>query len=141
MRYITDSGFLIALLDKSEQHHPWAVGVAGKMKPPFYTCEAVLTETSHLLRKSVGLQGVQYLFEFIRNGTIHLDFDAALHIDRIMELMQKYHDIPMDFADACLVVMTEQERYSACEVLTIDSDFRAYRRHSRQIIPAQLPSK
>ncbi len=140
MRYISDSGFLIALLDKSEQHHSWAVAIVSNIKPPFYTCEAVLTEASHLLRKSVGLRGVANLFEFVRNGTVRLDFNTAPHIDRIIELMQKYRDLPMDFADACLVVMTEQERYSSCEVLTIDSDFRAYRRHSRQLIPARLPS-
>jgi predicted nucleic acid-binding protein len=54
--------------------------------------------------------------------------------------MQKYRDLPRDFADACLVIMTEQDRYSACEVLTIDSDFLAYRRHGRLRISVQMPS-
>ena len=54
-----------------------------------------------------------------------------------MRLIQKYSDVPMSLADACLVHMTE--KLAAPLVLTTDADFRIYRRHGRQIIPCLLP--
>jgi predicted nucleic acid-binding protein len=52
--------------------------------------------------------------------------------------MQKYSDVPMSLADACLVRMTET--LSDPVILTTDADFRVYRRHGRQVVPCLLPS-
>ena len=51
--------------------------------------------------------------------------------------MEKYSDVPMSLADACLVRMTET--LSDCLVLTTDKDFRIYRRHSRRMVPCVTP--
>jgi len=51
--------------------------------------------------------------------------------------MVKYANVPMSFADACLVKMSEQ--YSKSVVLTLDSDFLIYRRHGNQSIPTIMP--
>jgi hypothetical protein len=51
--------------------------------------------------------------------------------------MQKYADVPMSFADACLVRMTEL--LSDPLLLTTDADFLIYRRHGRRTIPCTLP--
>ena len=53
--------------------------------------------------------------------------------------MKKYSDTPMDFVDACLVVMTEGKQ--DCRLITLDSDFRIYRRFERQTIPLIAPVK
>ena len=53
--------------------------------------------------------------------------------------MKKYADTPMDFVDACLVAMTEEKRN--CRLITLDSDFKIYRRFERQTIPLIIPSK
>ena len=53
--------------------------------------------------------------------------------------MKKYSDTPMDFVDACLVSMTEAKR--DCRLITLDSDFRVYRRFERQTIPLIIPAK
>ena len=55
----------------------------------------------------------------------------------VLTLMQKYADVPMSLADACLVRMTEMLPEPL--VLTTDADFRVYRRHGRQVIPCVLP--
>jgi hypothetical protein len=55
----------------------------------------------------------------------------------VSSLMQKYADVPMSLADACLVRMTETHPQPI--VLTADADFRIYRRHSRQIVPCATP--
>ena len=56
----------------------------------------------------------------------------------VVTLMQKYGDVPMSFADACLVRMTEI--LSEPVVLTTDAHFRVYRRNGRQVVPCVLPS-
>jgi len=57
----------------------------------------------------------------------------------VMSLMTKYHDTPMDFDDACMVVMTEAKK--DCQLITIDSDFHIYRRLERQVIPLIMPTR
>jgi uncharacterized protein len=59
-------------------------------------------------------------------------------VESVLKLLQKYVDVPMSLADACLVRMTET--FFDPVILTTDSDFRIYRRHSRQVIPCVMPS-
>ena len=58
-------------------------------------------------------------------------------MEPVLKLLQKYADIPMSLADACLVRMTET--LSDPLLITTDADFRVYRRHSRQVIPCVTP--
>jgi hypothetical protein len=64
---------------------------------------------------------------------------GSSNLDRVLSLMKKYSDTPMDFVDACQVVMTEEK--SDCRLITIDSDFQIYRRFERQTIPLIAPVK
>ena len=59
-------------------------------------------------------------------------------MDPVMRLLQKYSDVPMSLADACLVRMTET--LADPVVLTTDADFRIYRRHSRHVVPCVMPN-
>jgi len=73
----------------------------------------------------------------LRRGAFRLTFNLEDEIEPVATLMEKYSDVPMSLADACLVRMTET--VSNPLVITTDSDFRIYRRHSRKIIPCLLP--
>jgi len=70
---------------------------------------------------------------------VTINFDLSSNVDRVLSLMKKYADTPMDFVDACLVSMTEQKR--DCRLLTLDSDFRIYRRFERQAISLLIPAR
>jgi predicted nucleic acid-binding protein len=74
----------------------------------------------------------------LRRRAVLAAFDLDNDIESILKLLQKYADIPMSLADACLVRMTET--LSDPMILTTDSDFRIYRRHSRQVVPCVMPS-
>ncbi len=65
-------------------------------------------------------------------------FNLSADLERLLKLMEKYADVPMSLADACLVRMTETLPDPV--VLTTDTDFRVYRRHSRQAVPCVLRS-
>src|SRR5439155_361935 len=103
-------------------------------RPPMLTCEAVLTEAMYFLRED-GLPP-DAPFAMIERGSLLLDFHAGENWARLRTLMARYSR--MDFADACVVAMTE--RAPRCRVLTVDrKDFSVYRRNDRQVIDFVAP--
>ena len=131
---LVDAGFLVALLSRRDSHHRWAVTQAPGHAPPWRTCEAVLSEAFHLL----GARGAPGLSALLRRRALIVAFDLDNDVESVLKLLQKYVDVPMSLADACLVRMTETLPNPV--ILTTDSDFRIYRRHSRQMIPCMMPS-
>lgn len=130
---VVDSGFLVALLSRRDRHHSWAASQASRFTLPWMTCEAVVSETFHL----IGVAGGSGLAELLRRGAVTLVFELRDELEPILKLMRKYQNVPMSLADACLVRMTET--LGDPVVVTTDDDFRVYRRHSRQIVPCVLP--
>jgi predicted nucleic acid-binding protein len=130
---LVDAGFLVALLSGRDANHRWAAVQAQRLPPPWMTCEAVLSETSHL----VGGRSTRSLAALLRRGAVVCSYRFADDMNAVLKLLEKYADVPMSFADACLVRMTETLNDPV--LLTTDSDFRIYRRHGRQIIPCLLP--
>jgi predicted nucleic acid-binding protein len=133
---LADTGALVALLDRGDLHHAWAVECFKRLAPPLLTCESVLAETLHLLQDLP--PSVSALARLFSEGILHVDFDFQAHAALVWRLVEKYEDLPMDLADACLVRMTEL--HANCVVWTTDSHFRVYRRHGRQVIPLLAPS-
>jgi predicted nucleic acid-binding protein len=131
---LVDAGFLVALLSRRDSHHPWAVAQASNHAPPWRTSEAVLSEAFHLL----GERGVPSLGALLRRRALLAAFDLDNDVDSVLKLLQKYANVPMSLADACLVRMSET--IADPIILTTDSDFRIYRRHSRQMVPCLLPT-
>ena len=130
---LVDTGFLVALVSSRDASHRWAAAQASSFPPPWMTCEAVLSETAHLL----GERGTRSLAALLRRGALVCRYRFADDMDAVLKLLEKYADVPMSFADACLVRMTET--LNDPMLLTTDTDFRIYRRHGRQIIPCVLP--
>ena len=131
---LIDAGFLVALLNRRDGHHEWAATQAKHFAPPWGTCEAVLSEAFHLL----GSPGTPALTALLRRRAVVVAFGLSNELKSVLALMQKYANRPMSLADACLVRMTEM--FAEPVILTTDTDFRIYRRHSRQVVPCVLPS-
>jgi predicted nucleic acid-binding protein len=131
---LVDAGFLVALLSRRDSHHKWAATLARDYAPPWRTCEAVLSEAFHLL----GTRGAPGLSALLRRRALISAFDLDNDVESVIKLLQKYADVPMSLADACLVRMSET--FPDPIILTTDSDFRIYRRHSRQMVPCKLPA-
>lgn len=90
-------------------------------------------ETFYLL----GSAGMATFIAILRRGDVRATFELGSDQEPVLALMQKYVDVPMSLADACLVRMTET--HADPVLLTTDSDFRIYRRHSRQVVPCVMP--
>jgi predicted nucleic acid-binding protein len=93
----------------------------------------VLTEAFHLLLRA----NAPLLAALLRRGAVVCPFRLGETAEEVLSLMEKYADVPMSFADACLVRMTET--LSDPVLLTTDADFHIYRRHSRQTVPCITP--
>jgi uncharacterized protein len=133
VRAIADTGFLVAFANRSDQHHRWALGVASQVTEPLLTCEAVLAETAF------HLGGAAHALAFVREGLVRPTFIASEHMDRLTELATRYADRQPDFADLCLVRLSEL--HPSYPVVTTDlADFRVYRRGHRAVIPLIAPS-
>jgi predicted nucleic acid-binding protein len=131
---LVDTSFLIALYNRRDPNHDWASGLLKRWPPPWQSCDAVLSETLHM----IGSIGLPLLADFVRDRGLTITGTSDLGIYEVLALMEKYADVPMSFADACLVRMTEVS--SEPMLLTTDSDFRIYRRHGRKAIPHVMPA-
>jgi predicted nucleic acid-binding protein len=132
---ILDTGPLVALLNRRDRYHTWAVAQWNQFSPPLITCEAVLSEACFLLRHRPN--GVDAVMELLQRQAVAIAFRLEDHSEPVARLLKKYRSMPMSLADACLVRMSEQE--SKRVVFTLDSDFTLYRRNSRQVIPTVMP--
>ena len=136
-KVLIDAGPLVAFLREGERHHSWAVEQF-KRFPIFWTCEAVLAEAC--ARLAYYREDQSRVVDLLVDGALVSAFDVNRSADRVSRLMKKYADQPMDFADACIVAMTEQ--ISDCLVLTLDHrDFSVYRRHEREVVPFVSPKR
>jgi predicted nucleic acid-binding protein len=134
MKGIADTGFLVAFANRHDQHHDWAVGVAGRVTEPLLTCEAVLAESSF------HLQSVSLVLEMVADGLIAVSFECTDHLPQLAALATRYADRHPDLADLCLIRMSEL--YPRHSVITVDrDDFHVYRRNKREVIPLLCPPR
>jgi predicted nucleic acid-binding protein len=134
-RLLCDTGPLVAFLNRGDQYHVWVSEQFDQITQPLVTCEAVISEIVFLLQSEQ--LPADPLFEAIDRGTIQVQFSAEEHWPDLRRLLNKYADLPMSFADACLVRMAELG--GRCQVFTTDRHFRVYRRHGRDVIPLIAP--
>jgi len=132
---LVDTGPLVAFLSGRDRHHGWTVRALEDLEAPLLTCEAVLSEACFLLRGVRG--GVDAVMELVARGLVRAPFRFDAEGPAIRRLLSRYADVPMSFADACLVRMAEQ--FPSALLLTLDRDFKLYRRNGRQTIPVVMP--
>ncbi len=121
---LLDTGALVTLLDRRQNHHRRFVEFFDSWLGPVISSEAVLTEATHLLARSPG--GRRACVEFFVAGGAVLAPSSPASLERCHQLMSDYSDLPMDFADATLVVLAEE--LGTDLVFTTDRrDFSVYR--------------
>jgi predicted nucleic acid-binding protein len=132
VKAIADTGFIVAFGNRRDRHHSWAVEVARRLAEPAVTCEAVLAESAFHLGSA------KYVLSLISEKMLRVGFDAVRNLQELLDLAERYKDRNPDFADLCLVRMSEI--YPTSPVITIDeNDFRVYRRNRRDVIPLVCP--
>ncbi len=135
---LVDTGPLVALFDPADEAHTRCVRRLREIEQPLLTTMPVLTEAFYMLTPDS--LGSQRLMDFIADRGLGVWFAGDDAIERVFELMRRYHDVPMDFADASLVAAAEA--LGTRKVFTIDrNDFTVYRvrRGHRQLAFEMIP--
>ena len=120
---LIDSGPLIALFDRGDRHHERVKTFLKTYDGKLLTTWPVLTEVSHMLDFNLHAQ-LDFL-RWVELGGVELYEIAQKELTEMIELMQKYSDIPMDLADASLMYIAHKEGIDT--IVSIDSDFDIYR--------------
>ncbi|MCG5060818.1 MAG: PIN domain-containing protein [Limnoraphis sp. WC205] len=129
---VADTGFFIALGNRSDQNHQLAVQVLNTINEPLITTYPVITETCYLLLSRGGnIAQCNFLRELASGAFLVFNLNSN-HIERMIELMESYSNLPMDMADASLVVLAEYLGHG--RILTVDRrDFSIYRWNNNKI--------
>ena len=126
---ILDTGALVSLLDRSQKHHEAFASFFGEWDRPVVSTEAVLTEATHLLGGLEG--GRRSCIDFFLSGAALLVPVTNASLRRSRDLVSQYSDLPMDYADATLVVLAED--VGTNRIFTTDHrDFGVYRIKGRR---------
>ena len=123
---IVDTGFLYALVDARDAWHERALDHANTAAQGWVTTWPVLTEATHLMIRRLGTDYASALMEDAADGGFQVWSPSAEQLRRVPELMRKYANLPMDLADASLVLLAEHLGHG--RILSTDQrDFRSYR--------------
>ena len=126
-RAIVDTGFVVALWDRHDPWHSWAVATASKLRGPWLTCEGCVSEMAFLLGDSLGPSAVIDLYDQIERGFIISQHLLPEELARVRAETARYRSRIVDFADACLVVLSD--RHPRLPLATGDAaDFAVYLR-------------
>jgi predicted nucleic acid-binding protein len=122
---LIDTGPLVAYLDQTDTGHSRIAAALDKFAGTLCTTSAVITEAMHLLKDDT--KGPRRLAEFVQAAGVRV-FESAQpqQLFSAVSLIEKYSDTPMDFADATLVLLSEE--IATTQIATFDRrGFRTFR--------------
>jgi predicted nucleic acid-binding protein len=127
---LMDAGPLVAIINRNDDRHTGCASLLRELDCAFYTTLPAVTEAMYLLQDRVGIKGQQALWKMLLRGDLLLEHPHDEDLKRMEELMTKYADLPMDFADASLVAVAE--RLNLNRIFTLArADFSIYRLRNR----------
>ena len=113
-------------MNRRDVLHEWAVGVFGRVRGPYLTTEGNVCEICHLLEREQ-TQGSLCFYELLRTKAVMVVSFAA-RMDEVRAHVAGYRDRTVDFADACLLALSDEN--PRLPVITTDvADFDVYLRH------------
>ena len=134
-RVLVDTGPLVAVMSRSDQHHRACVEALHDLPGPLFSCWPIITEAAWLLRGHPG--AVRQLLDSISAGFLELLPVQGAEAAEIGKLMEKYRNIRPQLADATLVYLAERDGFEV--IFTLDRrDFSVYqagRKRAFHIIP------
>lgn len=124
---IIDTGYLLALFNPNDLFHEQAIKLNEVInKRKWITTWPVLTETCHLLINRKKEYIASNLFKMCEMGGMEIFNLSQAHVARIAKLFEKYQSLPMDLADASLIILAEELGHG--DIVSTDRrDFNTYR--------------
>ena len=123
-RAIVDTGYLVALLNRDDEHHAWATRLLPSLRGPWLTAEACVSESVFLL-EAAGRESVERLLAWLEQGLVVSRHFLPEALEPIRREMLRYRRRWVDFADACLVALSDER--PKLPLVTVDrADFAVY---------------
>jgi predicted nucleic acid-binding protein len=119
---LLDTGAIVALLDRRENYHQAAIEAVQQSASPLITCEPVIAESCHLLRRIEGAR--EAVLANVEAGVFQIPVELPQCISAVRRTMAKYRDRPVDLADAFLIHLANE--FKTGDILTLDRDFLVY---------------
>ena len=121
-----DAGCFLALADRRDAWHARAVNSLPTQAEGWITTWPVLTEACHLLNARLGPYFAAALIDDAAEGHLAIWTPGTETVTRLPALMRRYANLPMDLADASLVLLAEHLGHG--RILSTDErDFETYR--------------
>lgn len=131
MNAILDTGPWVALIDRSESKHDFCVEWLKNYSGKLYSTEAVLTEVLYLLNFSVKAQTAA--IDFVLKTVVEIIPSSIESLKKAKNLIKKYSDLPMDYADATIVCLAMDT--GIYDIVTFDQkDFSIYRAKNKPFL-------
>jgi uncharacterized protein len=128
-RALVDTGFLVALVDRQDACHAWAAATAKILPGPWLTCEACISESYHLLGQIAPAESLKML-AMLECGALISQHLLPEQLDAVQAEAARYHGRPVNFADACLIALSDAA--PRLPIVTVDkADFAVYLRGRR----------
>jgi uncharacterized protein len=128
---LVDTGFLLALLDKKDRHHAKAMAWAHSHAEGWITTWPVLTEAVYMLTTHLDARSAVHVMDDVTSGALQVWDIPQAQVGTLSSLMKRYKSLPMDLADASLVLLAEH--LGTGRILTTNQrGFAAYRWKNRQ---------
>jgi len=130
MEVIADTGFLVALTNRSDQYHETVKKIYNQQQE-ILVPQTVLAEVSYLIGKKIGINVVSAWLKGLPKSKLALLPLIETDILRTAEILEQYDDSRIDFVDASVMAMAE--RLNITQILTLDKrDFSIFRpKHCR----------
>ncbi len=132
---LVDTGPLVAFFNRNDQYHTWAVDAFTEQSCTLLTCEAVISEVVFITKNDGRV--TEALSGMIRDGFLQIHNALGEAPLEIIQMVEKYSDLPGSLADLCLVWLSEKTE--GTPILTLDSDFHISRNAKGNPLSFRLP--
>jgi predicted nucleic acid-binding protein len=102
-----DTSVVLSALDATDNDHDRVMGMIHRARGPYLLPVAVLSELTFMIERDYGGRKLEEFLGTIAQGQFVLDCGDH-DIDRILELIRRYSDFPLGFADAAVVACGER---------------------------------
>jgi uncharacterized protein len=134
---LIDTGVIVALLQRESPRHNECAEAVTYLSCPLVTCEAVITESCHILRRFPGAP--EAVIANLEQGEFEIPFALSDSASAVRAIMRKYRDVPASFADACLIQMADE--LDTGDILTLDGDFVTFRWRKTRPFELLIPAR
>lgn len=128
---IVDTGAWVGLANKRDQLHERCVRFFRHNREALVTTYPVLVETVHLLYRRDGVSMTLAFMDTIHGQGLSVHRPKERELADAIDLMRRYRNLPMDLADASLVLLAEALGEGRI-VSTDQRDFDSYRWKNHQ---------